>query len=166
MSQINVDTIALANGTEQARLVQVVSTEIRVDATGTTLIPWDGTIPLIADGDLYMTRTITPTNTNNTLKIDVSASMMGTGSANSGLTLFRDSAACIAGNYAHCIAYEVVRMSFTHYITGSLGTSSISFTVRGGGESGVGTFTFNGYAGSSKYAEVETSTITISEIRV
>tara|TARA_R110000751_G_scaffold250819_1_gene350334 strand:- start:231 stop:731 length:501 start_codon:yes stop_codon:yes gene_type:complete len=165
MSTLKVNTIQnVAGAAATLALVQVVSTQTGSVATGTTAIPWDDTIPLITDGDLYMTRTITPTNTGNTLKIDVSGSMMTTSASNSsGFTLFRDSDACIAGTYAFTTAYEVVRNSFTHYIFGSLGTSEISFTVRGGGVAG--TFTFNGYAGATKYAGVESASITISEIR-
>ena len=51
MSQINVDTIALANGTEQARLVQTVNTETGAVATGTTLMPIDDTIPQNTEGN-------------------------------------------------------------------------------------------------------------------
>jgi hypothetical protein len=166
MSTVAVDTIETLAGDEHARLVQVVSTITGTVATGTTQIPWDDTPPLSSEGTEFMTRTITPTNTNNTLVIEVSVGFMDTVAINGGFALFKDSdASAIAGGYYHQSLYEECRCNFTHVITGSLGTSLITFKLRGGGDA-AGTFTFNGYAGSTKWNQVEKSTLTISEIRV
>jgi len=167
MSTLNVDTLQdKAGAFEHARLVQVVSTETGAVSTGTTIIPWDDTTPQNDEGTQFMTRTITPTNTDNILVIEVSIGWMDTANINGGgIALFKDSdASAIAGWYYYHSAYEECRCNGTHVITGSLGTSEITFKLRGGGDQ-AGTFSFNGYAGSTKWNGAEKSTITISEIR-
>ncbi len=48
-------------------VVQVVNTQDGAVATGTTVLPWDDTIPQNTEGDQYMSLSITPTNASNKL---------------------------------------------------------------------------------------------------
>ena len=146
-------------------IIQVVNTQTGAVATGTTVMPYDDTIPQITEGDQYMTLAITPNNTNNKLKIDVvffaSVSAGGTNQA----ALFQDATAgaLAAGtiepnvNLPGCI-------HFTHYMAAGT-TSATTFRVRGG-VSSAGTMTFNGKAAGRLMGGVMASSITISEIKV
>jgi len=144
--------------------VQVVNTQTGATSSGTTAIPQDDTIPQNTEGDELMTLAITPTNTNNKLKIDVvvnhyhSTAVLGT------IALFQDSTAdalacaltTVGGTYTTC-------MTFTHYMTAGT-TSSTTFKVRAGNASG--TFVFNGNAGGRLMGGTCASSITITEIKV
>jgi len=146
--------------------VQQVNTQTGAVSTGTTISPDDDTIPQSTEGDQYMTLAITPTNTNNKLKIDVVWN--GAFSANDIVTvaLFQDATAGAlaavqsqrtTANYRHCIAYS-------HYMTaGTVGATT--FKVRTGGSTS-GTTTFNGSSAGRKMGGVMASSITITEIKV
>ena len=171
MSQINVDTIALANGTEQARLVQVVKTSLSSMSTGTTAIPPDTSIPQITEGDQYMTVEITPTHADNILYVTVNIGMFGGTSAvdishclfNTNIhttnslattTYYQSHASNSCGtahlNY-HCLASD------------ANGTSATTFRLRGGQTSG--TYTICGYAGSAQFGASALATMTVMEVR-
>ena len=167
MSQINVNTIALANGTEQARLVQVVNTETGAVATGTTVIPFDDTIPQITEGDEYMTLAITPTNSSNKLLIQVIANDAPSTTNYESIALFQDTTAgaLAAGQYTTTQTGNTPhQMVLNHYMTAGT-TSSTTFRVRIG-QSASGTTTFNGASAGRFFGGVMASSITISEIRV
>jgi|TARA_R110000764_G_scaffold63106_1_gene133676 hypothetical protein len=168
MSQINVNTIALANGTEQARLVQVVNVMDGAVATGTTQMPRDNTIPQNTEGDQYMSLAITPTNTDNHLKIDVVFNYSSTSTVYQTVALFQDSvaSAIAAVNFGYAPTGSNCFLTFTHFIKGSLGTAEITFKVRSGPEVTSQTTTFNGLSGTRQFGGVMASSITISEIRV
>ena len=53
------------------KVVQVVNTETGAVATGTTVIPFDDTIPQSTEGTQFMSLAITPTNSSHKLKIEV-----------------------------------------------------------------------------------------------
>jgi hypothetical protein len=169
MSTLNVDTLQdKAGAFEHARLVQVVNTETGAAATGTTILPYDDTIPQNDEGVEVMTRAITPTHASNTLiiRVDVCASHSV---ANEHLqaALFKDSTAAALA----CMSTETSNLTsrmeyigFTHKMTAG-GTSEITFKVRIGGTSS-GTVQFNAEGSNRRYGGVLSSSITISEIRV
>ena len=166
MSQINVDTIALANGTEQARLVQTVNTETGAVATGTTLMPIDDTIPQNTEGNEVMTQAITPTHADNKLLIEVVVIMANaTSGRNLEVALFQDSTAnALASTFSYMATGGGCHVNtLNHYMAAGI-TSSTTFKVRIGSASS-GTITFNGYSGARKHGGVASSSITISEIR-
>lgn len=151
-------------------VVQVVNTQSGAVATGTTVMPYDDTIPQNTEGDEYMTLAITPTSATNKLKIDVvfnggnssSASMMS-------VALFQDSTAgalaAVGDQYLTGSKASVI--SFTHYMTSGT-TSATTFKVRAGSDQ-AGTTTFNGNgqsAGTRTFGGVAVSSITITEIKV
>ena len=169
MSQINVNTIALANGTEQARLVQVVNTTTVAVASGSTVMPNDDTIPTNTDGNALaaLDTAITPTNTGNNLLVQVNLPLLEITSANHiCVALFRDSGSAAIAAATNYTAGSTAGQSITinHFITGSLGTSETTFKVRFGAAASM-VSTVNGYNGSRIFGGVSQASITISEYR-
>tara|TARA_R110002020_G_scaffold62279_4_gene166873 strand:+ start:652 stop:1155 length:504 start_codon:yes stop_codon:yes gene_type:complete len=166
MSQINVDTIATAAGVEQARLVQVVNATYNTYDTTTTTCGLDNTIPQISELEEFMTASITPTNTNNTLIVQFQAPVgMNSSSGPFIVAMFQDSTAnAIAvsataensGNYS-----QTNHMTFIK--TGSIGTSSTTFKMRYGSDGG--TTAINGTSSAQLFNGCPTATLTIWEIR-
>ena len=150
-------------GSAGGRVVQVVNYETGTKASGSTAIPYDNTIPQNTEGDEYFTKSITPTNASNILKIDVV--VMGSPSSNWGVVaLFQDTtadalASAMASGYGtdnpECIA-------FTHYMTAGT-TNSTTFKVRAGCHTS-GTFTLNGVSDTAYFGTTLSSSITITEI--
>jgi hypothetical protein len=158
----------VSNGTNWIALatnpvIQQVRTISGSVATGSTTLPIDNTIPQSGEGDQYLTLAITPKNTANVLKIDISMFFArATTAGNTAVALFQDSTAnaLAAGmfNSAISIASEC---GFTYYMAAGT-TSATTFKVRAG--NGLGnTTTFNGNAGSAFMGGVLASTIIITE---
>ena len=147
-------------------IVQVVNTQTGALATGSTELPHDDTIPQNTEGDEYMTLAITPTNSNNKLKIDVvfhGARAFGDPVI---VALFQDSIAnaLAASSDMETTAHKIHNIMFTHYMTART-TSAITFKVRAGTDS-ANIVTFNGYTNARKLGGVMASSITITEIKV
>ena len=146
-------------------VVQVQYVQTGAVATTTSLIPYDDTIPQITEGAEFMTRSITPTNASNILKIEVviCCSAGGTGNG-SNVALFRDSTA----NALAAIIDDAptgVKMNapnFRHYVVAG-STSATTFRVRAGCRD-ANTFTFNGSSSARKFGGVLASSITVTEI--
>jgi len=150
--------------------IQEVNTQTGAVATGTTIMPVDDTIPQNNEGDEYMTLAITPTNTNNKLKIEIIASISHSGAAiTCTAALFQDSTADALAAQSHTLAGAgasgyIETLTLTHYMTAGT-TSATTFKLRLGGAV-AGTTTFNGFGGARKLGGVMASSITIKEIQV
>jgi hypothetical protein len=164
----NGSTIPNANGgtgvTSSDPVIQRVSTETGAVATGTTVIPWDDSIPQITEGNEYMTLSITPKNSSNILVIDVIWN--GASSNNSSIitaALFQDSTAnALAAAQSSLVTANAGNpVIFRHIMTAGT-TSSTTFRVRAGDTVGA-TVTFNGVSGARKYGGVMASSICITE---
>ena len=148
-----------------SKVVQVVNTMNSAVSTTTTAMPYDDTIPQNTEGAELMTVAITPTNTNNKLRIDVTvfcASSLG----DMVVALFQDSTANALAAGGHDIvnrANAMCQISFTHYMTAGT-TSATTFKVRGGQSNAGSTFTFNGDNGARLFGGVIASSITVTEI--
>jgi hypothetical protein len=145
--------------------VQIVSTNYSTAATGTTLIPYDDTIPQITEGTEFMTQAITPKSATNRLLIEVT--MWGTSSVSNTIAcaLFQDATAnalAATGQYI-LTATATGNVKLTHDMVAGT-TSSTTFRVRGGSEN-AGTFTFNGAGGTRRYGGVTLSNIKITEYK-
>lgn len=150
-------------------VVQVVNTQTGAVNTGTTLIPYDDTIPQKTEGDEYMTLAITPTSATNKLKIEVVFYCSISNVLNDiAVALFQDTTANALAvgwtDWHHTSGHDTSLIVFTHYMTTGT-TSETTFKVRAGG-SASSTLTFNGQGGSRKYGGVMASSITITEIKV
>ena len=143
-----------------SKVVQVVNYQTGALATGTVIMPYDDTIPDIAEGNEYMSQAFTPTSTTNKLLIRVVFN--GTKTVDFGVVaLFKvGTSAALAAAPIYNIG--PVCVAFDHYITSGT-TAAITFTVRAGPHT-AGTMTFNGDGGVRKLGGVMASSITITEI--
>jgi hypothetical protein len=147
------------------KVLQVVNTTSSAVATNTTAMPYDDTIPQNTEGAELMTATITPSNSSNKLRIDVTvfcASSFG----DMVVALFQDSTANALAAGGHDIinrANAMIEISFSHYMTAGT-TSATTFKVRGGQSNAGSTFTFNGDNGARLFGGVMSSSITVTEI--
>ena len=168
------DVVALANplpltsggsGFSAANaVVQTVNVTDSAVADGTTVIPWDDTIPQKTEGDELMTLAITPKNTSNILHIDVTILVSNLATQQTA-AIFQDTTAgaiAVAGVYIDT-ADKNYTLTFRHKMLAGT-TSATTFKVRSGGQSG--TTTFNGAGSARKYGGVASSSITITEYSV
>lgn len=151
-------------------VVQVVNTQTGAVATGTTIMPYDDTIPQNTEGDQYMSLAITPTSATNKLKITVVfnwCEVANTFNATS-IALFQDSTANALAAIAEETSGANLRAhcdTFIHYMTAGT-TLATTFKVRAGGDQ-AGTLGFNSdTAGARLFGGVCASSITIEEIKV
>lgn len=156
---------AAANVKLSGDVVQVVYAESSALATGTTLIPYDDTIPQQTEGDQYLTASITPTDAASLLKIDVTFNGSHSAAADFlSVALFRDAGAdAIAAVCERSDTAGGKVMSFTKRVTAG-STSATTFKVRAGGNS-AGTTSFNGNGGARRFGGVAASSITVTEIK-
>ncbi len=148
------------------KVVQVVNVQTGEVATGVTALPYDDTIPQIAEGTEFMTLAITPKSIYNKLKIEVVANFSHSVARNSmGMALFQDATA----NALAASRWEAKPNAsdgdpptcLTHYmVAGTI--AATTFRVRAGGDTGA-TITFNGVGAARKFGGVLASSITITE---
>ena len=131
------ETGTLRSTVSSGTVLQVVNYQTGAVATGTTLMPFDDTIPQITEGNEYMTLAITPKSATSKLIIQVV--WCGTSSFIDYLTtaLFQDAApdalatvAQVNGTGSWMLANVLV-----HVMT-SATTASTTFKIRTGGNSG------------------------------
>jgi hypothetical protein len=145
------------------KVVQVVNTQTGTVATGTTVIPFDNTIPQNTEGTEFLTLSITPTSATNFLLVSVvlnfSYSIVNTVS----FALFRDSTASALAAAAELgsTATGLINSGLTHKLTAG-STAATTFKIRMGGET-AGTVTLNGYSGGQVFGGVMASSMTITE---
>lgn len=147
--------------------VQVAQSETGALATGTTIIPFDNTIPQNTEGDQYMTCTITPKSSTNILIIEVCANIgMPSVIQNVAAALFQDSTAnalATANTGLDATAGGGRLMNFSHKMLAGT-TSATTFKVRIGVQVS-GTLTFNGIGAGAFFGGTYASSITITEYK-
>jgi hypothetical protein len=145
--------------------IQMVSVETGAVATGTTVIPFDDTIPQITEGDQYMTLAITPKSATSKLVISVNAVLSNSVAAVVAGALFQDSTAnALAATFGDltAVGQSYMSLAFTHVMTSGT-TSPTTFRFRAGLHV-AGTTTFNGQGGNRKFGGVLASSIVIREV--
>ena len=148
-------------------VVQVVNVTSVATATGTTLIPFDDTIPQNNEGTEFLTLAITPTNSSNKLRIEVDGLWGTTGEGRwIIIALFQDST---ANALATSFNFENIgngnqHHGLSHFMTAGT-TSETTFKVRVG-PSDSSTTRMNGVAGARFMGGANGSSITITEIAV
>jgi hypothetical protein len=147
-------------------VVQVVNVQTGAMASGTTVLPFDDTIPQNTEGNEFMTLAITPTSATNVLLIEVTANVNASAVNYITAALFQDAT---ADALAAVAAYQegagrATLMNFTHrMVSGTVAATTFKVRI---GTGGAATLTFNGEAGARKLGGVMASSITITEIKV
>jgi len=147
------------------QLIQTVNTT-RVDVvSGTTVMPFDDTIPQKTEGVEFLTVAITPTKNDNKLLISVHLQCQMTNNGQWSMALFQDDTAnALAASSERDGASDLEIHSLKHFMTTGT-TSETTFKIRSA-SSGSGTITMNSVAGTRKYGGVLSSSITVQEIEV
>jgi hypothetical protein len=170
-SQVNNSTrLSTTAYVDRVAVQQVVSTITGAVATGTTVLPYDDTIPQNTEGNEYMSLAITPKSAASKLFIQVVFNFT-LGAANYGtMALFQDStagaiaaASLLAPNISGTATYP--GQICLNYVMTSGTTSSTTFKVRAG-PGASDTLTFNGQSGARRLGGVMASSIVITEIGV
>lgn len=152
-------------------VIQMVNTQNAAYSSGTTVIPYDDTAPpQNTEGDEYMTKSITPSNSSNLLRIEVVVNGGTTTNEKWIAALFQDSTAnalCSSiTTTSGTVSDTTEQLSFSYWMTAGT-TSSTTFKVRVGPYSAA-TFHFNGQSGASTSGFMSGtlySSITITEIK-
>lgn len=161
----NSTAIATTAYADRVALQQKVSTITGAVATGTTVFPFDDTIPQNTEGDQYMSLAITPKSATSTLKIMAVAYVSSSVTNGMVMGLFQDSTAnalAVQGNVFS--AGNPGELVLVHEMTSGT-TSATTFKIRIGGNN-AGTTTFNGASGSRHYGGALASSITIEEMGI
>lgn len=150
-------------------VIQVVNYQTGAVATGTTLLPFDDTIPQNTEGFEVMTLAITPTSATNLLRIQSIAhvAVPASGAYKVGGALFQDTTAnalAASANWTDSTGTIQSEQIIVHKMTSGT-TSATTFKVRVGCNVAA-TVTFNGQGGSRLFGGVIASSITITEIAV
>lgn len=148
-------------------LVQIASNATGAVGSGSTVIPFDDTIPQITEGNEYMTQAITPSSTANLLRLSASA-FFASSAATQDMTmaLFQDATANSLAA-VHATSYAVngnEQLALRHAMLAAT-ISSTTFRIRAGG-SAVGTTTFNGIAAGRLLGGVFASYLQVEEFMV
>lgn len=131
---------------------------------GSTVIPFDDTIPQVTEGDQYFSQAITPQSSTSVLIVNVNVWLSHQNVRHCTVALFRDGASNAVAASAVYIdttnGHAVV--SFKYTVT-SGSTSATTFTVRAGSDS-TGSLTVNGVNNARRYGGVAVSGIEIYEV--
>lgn len=146
-------------------IVQMVVFQTGAQASGTTIIPFDDTIPQNTEGDQYMSQAITPTSPINLLDIESQAVIAGNSAGEIGImALFQDSTANALAASASADTSTNVNFGqvvLKYFMQAAL-SATTTFKIRIGGSSS--TINFNGILGARKFGGVSNSFLRISEI--
>lgn len=146
------------------QLAQIQTLQTGALATGTTVIPFDNTIPQQTEGDQYMSLAITPKDVNSTLEIDVTFNFGSATGLFIALALFQDSTAnalSVVAQNSPTTTLVGYSLTMKHIMTAGT-TSATTFKVRAGPNTAA-TVTFNGGSGAQNFGGVLASRITIKE---
>jgi len=145
--------------------VQMVATNSGAVATGTTIIPYDDTIPQITEGTEFMTQAITPKSATNRLFIEIEAYLTNTVVTETVGALFQDATAnALAAKavYSSTATGETVLRVTHDMVAGTASATTFRFRA---GPSNAATVTFNGRTGSRKFGGITLSTFKITEYK-
>lgn len=145
--------------------VQIASTETTEVVTGTTLIPYDDTVPQNTEGNEMMTVDITPKSATNILEVEVFMFTTASTDNNHIAALFRDSTAgALAVTCQNMASNGATSISLRYRVVAG-STSTTTFKVRLGGNA-AGTFRMNGGSGSTRlFGATTKSSIVVREYR-
>lgn len=134
--------------------------------TGSTVMPFDNTIPQNTEGVECITGSITPSSEFSVIDVDVSliSSLSVTGHVSVALFQGGVTGAVAASSSVIGFANSVCTIPLSFEMVAGT-TSALSFSVRAGGST-AGTITINGSGGTGLFGGVATSVLRIKEIKV
>lgn len=132
-------------------------------ATGTTIMPFDDTIPQSTEGDQYFSQAITPSNAANIIRVTIVLHCSVSAGTAITAALFNGGANAVAAVCRYNVTNAKIWPLVLQYEQAAGGTSAITFTVRAGVAS-AGTFTLNGEAGARLLGGVLLSSVQIEEV--
>lgn len=142
---------------------QVVFTASTGYASGTTVMPWDNTIPQNTEGDQFMSVTITPKSSTSKLRITALGYFWSLGTNVISGAIFQDTTAnALASGYTYFQANQGSILSVVYYMTSGT-TSSTTFKFRAG-QNGSGTSYFNGSSTAGLFNATCQSFMMVEEI--
>lgn len=147
--------------------VQIRLTQTGAVATGTTVMPFDDTIPQNTEGVELMTQAIIPTSVASKLLIESIVYVSHTAVDYFTGAFFQDSVAnalAVTSQYLPTVAQVVFQLSIRHEMVAGT-VSSTTFKLRVGSPA-AGTLTFNGFGGNRSFGGVLASHIRVTEIMV
>lgn len=146
--------------------VQIVNTTSSAIASGSTVIPFDDTIPQNTEGTEFMTLAITPKSATNILIIEADLQLASdTASREIIAALFQDATANALAAKSGFVAGATRFPLFVRHTMAAGTTSAITFKIRAGLDS-AGTIIFNGNAGGTRlYGGITKSSIVITEYK-
>jgi len=146
------------------KLIQTVTFSTGAVATGTTVIPYDNTIPQNTEGNQCMSLAITPTSASSLLCIQATIIMSHTAGVSAFIAaLFQDSTAnALAAVSRKNDNAWLDTLDLTYWMIAGT-TSATTFKIRIG-SAAAGTTTFNGISGTRYFGGVCNSNISIMEV--
>jgi len=147
------------------KVLQIVNFQTGAMISGSTILPYDDTIPQNTEGFEVMTLAITPTSATSKLRIEFLGCAQNNLNASITCAIFQDTAAgALAATGLQVPATSSTDSpSLTHTMTSGT-TSATTFKLRMG--SNTGTLTLNGYTASRRLGGVAASSLTITEYEV
>ena len=133
--------------------------------TGTTLVPFDDTIPQNTEGDEYLSITFTPREASSDLRVVVTLAVSNSVAGHLTAAVFEGSAESAVGAAVHrnSGSNDLVTVTF-QLILAAASTTARTYKVRCGSDN-AGTTTVNGVSGARKLGGVLTSSISVTEIQ-
>jgi hypothetical protein len=152
------------NGNTVQEQVQQVTTSSSALATGTTVLPFDDTIPQNTEGVelTAINTTITPKATTNKLVIDVTVTVSHSAAGTITAALFQDSTANALTAVGEVETAAGLKCIHFRHVMDAGTTSATTFKLRCG-NSAAGTLTYNGVSGARRYGGIAVSRMTITE---
>lgn len=147
-------------------VVQTVSSNLTANTSGSSIIPWDNTIPQNTEGTEILTQIITPKSASNRLSIEVKTWMSATVITHHIMTLFQDSIAnaTAATAFYQGTAGGATPLTLTYDMVAGT-TSPITFRARVGIEV-AGTYTIaTGSGTGAKFGGIVNSNIKVTEYK-
>jgi hypothetical protein len=147
------------------KVLQFAETSTGAVATGTTLIPYDDTIPQITEGDEYLSLAVTPESASSDLLIEVVVHGAMSSGAYFTVALFEDGTndALSVANFASNLTGGAQQTTCLRYVVAAGSTSARTYKVRIGGNT-AGTFTLNGTGSGRRFGGRMISSLTVTEI--
>lgn len=145
-------------------VVQTKTLTTGASATGTTLVPYDDTIPQSTEGDQYLTLSITPISAQNLLVISSTLQASGPLANTLAASIFQD--ATVNALATNAVRIEVAANIYkveNYYVMLAGTTVSTALKIRAGADL-AGTVTLNGSGGTRRFGGVFLSFLRIEEV--